>query len=260
MVREKVISPFPQNFSDRQWSRFVRLGRDLVQEESRIQFELGDISLKMIPTVEDHKDHGVFIVMDKYADQIGINVHTLINYRYVSHAWPAKHRAPGVSHSIHMALAALEDRFEIIQHPPEGMDRWTEDTALRRAGRLPQRALTKEEKLERIRTLARESEHATGAVEEIIRRPDVAHKIMSDPANARILYRAHHEQRQEAAAARFAAAHERSDEVEEPVEEPDEREDGRPLKPTTTHAPPTATLTAAALPPRHPPGSRPCLS
>lgn len=64
----------------------------------------------------------------------------------------------------------------------------------------------------------REDESATKAVEEMFRRPDVAQRVMSSPSNQRILYRAQHEQRQQAAAARFAAAHER-DETGNEVEE-----------------------------------------
>ncbi|MGW2299184.1 DUF6192 family protein [Streptomyces violaceorubidus] len=213
MVRQKIISPFPKRFTDRQWSRFVKQGRDLIQEESRIQFELGDIVLKMAPIVENGaRDRGVFTVLDRYADTIGSNVNTLIVYRHVAHAWPPEHRVPGVPWSVHEALDALEDRFEIIQHPPGTAERWTKDMALRRAGRLPNRPLTREEKLDRVRVLTRENEGALGAVEEMIRRPDVAHKVMASPENQRILYRAHHEQRMEAASARFAAAQERDDE------------------------------------------------
>ncbi|MFE3770804.1 DUF6192 family protein [Streptomyces sp. NPDC059122] len=224
MVRARIVSPFPKHFTDRQWARYIKLGRELVEGESQLQFELGDITLKMVPKVEDgRRDHGVFSILDRYADQIGINVHTLINYRQTAMAWPKEHREAAVSFSVHQALSALEDRFELIQHPPTNMERWTEDAALRRAGRLPHRPLTKEEKLDRIRTLAKEDESATGAVEELIRRPDVAQKIMASPSNQRILYRAHHEQRQQAAAARFAAAHERHqgewEEVEEEAEE-----------------------------------------
>ncbi|MFB7293405.1 DUF6192 family protein [Actinacidiphila glaucinigra] len=220
MAKAKITSPFPKRFTDRQWARYVKQGRELVQEESRIQFKLGDITLKMVPKVDDgRKDRGVFVVLDHYADQIGINVHTLLNYRYVAMAWPAEHRAADVSWSIHMAFSALEDRFEVIEHPPKGVDRWTEDMALRHAGRLPHTPLTREEKLDRVRVLMREDESALGAVEEMIRRPDVAHKIMANPSNQRILYRAHQEQREEAAAARFSAAHERDDDVGEGVEE-----------------------------------------
>ncbi|MER7909071.1 hypothetical protein [Streptomyces sp. NPDC096068] len=34
MVRTKIISPFPKQFSDRQWVRYVKQGRELVKEES----------------------------------------------------------------------------------------------------------------------------------------------------------------------------------------------------------------------------------
>lgn len=208
MVRTRIVSPFPKQFSDRQWARYVKQGRELVEEESSLQFRLGDLSLKMVEHSPHNIGRGVFLVLDRYADTIGINVHTLMSYRTVAHAWPPDKRAPGTSWAVHKALAALPDRFEVILNPPEGKDRWTEDAALSRAGRLPHRPLTKDEKLDRVRTLLREDESASEAVESLIQRPDVAHRVMSNPSNQRILYRAHHEQRQEAAAARFAAAHE----------------------------------------------------
>ncbi|MEU5234900.1 DUF6192 family protein [Streptomyces anulatus] len=208
MVRAKIVSPFPKQFSDRQWARYVKQGRELVEEESSLQFRLGDLSLKMVEHSPHSVGRGVFLVLDQYADTIGINVNTLLTYRNVSHAWPPDKRVAETSWSVHKALAALPDRFEVILNPPEGKDRWTEDVALSRAGRLPHRPLTKDEKLDRVRTLLREDESASEAVESLIQRPDVAHRVMSNPSNQRILYRAHHEQRQEAAAARFAAAHE----------------------------------------------------
>ncbi|MFB6908035.1 DUF6192 family protein [Streptomyces bacillaris] len=208
MVRTRIVSPFPKQFSDRQWARYVKQGRELVEEESSLQFRLGDLSLKMVEHSPHSIGHGVFQVLDRYADTIGINVHTLLKYRHVAHAWPPDKRVTGTSWAVHQALAALPDRFEVILNPPEGKDRWTEDAALSRAGRLPHRPLTKDEKLDRVKTLLREDDSASEAVESLIQRPDVAHRVMSNPSNQRILYRAHHEQRQEAAAARFAAAHE----------------------------------------------------
>jgi len=209
MAKPKIDNPFPKKYTDRQWARYVKQGREMIEEESSIHFRLGDLSLKMVENRgQGGVGHGVFQILDRFADEIGINVNTLLGYRHVASAWPSDKRVPGVSWSIHHALDALPDRFEVIHHPPEGKDRWTEDSALSRAGRLPHRPLTKAEKLDRVRTLMREDMNATEAVEEMIRRPDVAHKVMSNPANQRILYRAHHEQRQEAAAARFADAHE----------------------------------------------------
>jgi hypothetical protein len=75
--------------------------------------------------------------------------------------------------------------------------------------------------------LLRESENAVGAVEEMIRRPDVAHKVMASPSNQRILYRAHHEQRLQAAAERFTAAQARG---EEPDEETGQEQTAAPSK------------------------------
>ncbi|MFF8868425.1 DUF6192 family protein [Streptomyces sp. NPDC015139] len=218
MARTRLISPFPKQFTDRQWARYVKQGRDMVEEDTSIQFRLGDLTLKMIKPKGRGINHGVFLVLDRFADEIGSNVNTLVKYRHVAMAWPPDERVPGVPWSVHSALDALPDRFEVIRQPPEGREHWTEDLALSRAGRLPNRPLTKEEKLDRVRTLMREDESATKAVEEMIRRPDVAQRVMSSPSNQRILYRAHHEQRQQAAAARFAAAHER-DEADDEVRE-----------------------------------------
>ncbi|MBW1597250.1 DUF6192 family protein [Streptomyces sp. JJ38] len=234
MPTQKIPSPFPDQFSDRQWARYVRQGRDLVEEESQIQFKLGDISLKMVAS--GARDSGVFRVMDRYADLIGINVHTLLGYRHVAHAWPKQHRQPGVSWSIHRALDALEDRFEVIQNPPGGADRWTEDMALRHAGRLPHRQLTKGEKLDRVRVLLRQEENAVDAVGELIRRPDVAAKVMDNPANKRILYRAHQEQRQQAEQARWQAAYTRVDEEEPAAEDEGILEDAVEEEPATQDA------------------------
>ncbi|KPI31940.1 hypothetical protein OV450_7015 [Actinobacteria bacterium OV450] len=220
MVKERILSPFPQRYTDRQWARYIRQGRELVQQESGLQFALGDITLKMVPKNEPGEKRSVFPVLDRFADSIGINVHTLLTYRLTATCWPKEHRRPQESFSVHRALEALEDRFEIIQTPPGGADHWTEDAALRRAGRLPHRPLTKEEKLDRVRTLLTNSESAVGAVEEIIRRPDIAQRVMANPSNQRILYRAHHDQRVEAAAVRLASAQERGSSKDEDEAEP----------------------------------------
>ncbi|MFE5717907.1 DUF6192 family protein [Streptomyces erythrochromogenes] len=220
MARTRTISPFPKQFTDRQWGRYVKQARDLVEEDTSIQFRLGDLTLKMIKPKGPGINQGVFRILDRFAEEIGSNVNTLFHYRHIAMAWPPDQRAPGVPWSVHTAFAALPDRFEVIRHPPEGKERWTENLALSRAGRLPSHPLTKEERLDRVRTLVREDESATKVVEEMIRRPDVAQRVMSSPSNQRILYRAHHEQRQQAAAARFTAAHERDeDAVDETVEE-----------------------------------------
>ncbi|MFE7607055.1 DUF6192 family protein [Streptomyces celluloflavus] len=227
MAASKITSPFPQRFTDRQWVRFVKQGKDLVEEESQVQFRLGDLTLKMVPVQRPgaNNQRGVFPVLDRFADEIGINVHTLLTYRHTATAWPPEHRAPGLSWSIHRALDACGDRFEVIINPPQGITKWTEDKALSYAGRLPHRPLTKAEKLDRVRVLLDQDENAAEAISELIKRPDVAHRVMSNDANKRILYRAHHEQRMEAAGSRLAAAYEEeTEEGEETTREVRRRE------------------------------------
>ncbi|MEV4507294.1 DUF6192 family protein [Streptomyces klenkii] len=74
----------------------------------------------------------------------------------------------------------LEDQFELIINPPQGITQWTDDKALRVAGRLPHRPLTKAEKLDRVRVLPEQDENAAEAVSELIKRPDGAHRVMSN--------------------------------------------------------------------------------
>ncbi|MDA3625126.1 DUF6192 family protein [Saccharopolyspora sp. WRP15-2] len=209
MTKPKITSPFPKRFTDRDWGRYVRQGKELVQEETRIQFRLGDLTLKMVPSRGSGGNQGVFAVMDRYADAIGINVHTLLEYRSIALRWPPEKRNPDVSWAIHRSLEALDNRFELIYEPPEGIPYWTEDAALRQAGRLPHRPLTKDEKLDRVRVLLEQDEYAAEAVGSILQnRSNVAHQVMADPATQRAVYRAHHEQRRQAAEAAHAAAHE----------------------------------------------------
>jgi hypothetical protein len=105
-------------------------------------------------------------------------------------------------------LAAVPNRAEVIRHPPDGAERWTLDDALRYAGRVPNTPRTSEEKLDRVRVLLQQDQNAADAVSELLHRPEVAHRVMADPSNQHIVYRAHHQQRMEAAERRFNAAHE----------------------------------------------------
>lgn len=183
-------SPFPEQYTDQQWARYVSEGRDLVDQETRIQFAIGDLTLKMIKAHPHDGDHGVFRVLDRYAEEIGIPFKTLTSYRHMAVAWPEDKRVPSIAYAVHKALDACPDRFEVIHHPPAGKDRWTVDDALRHAGRTPHTVENQEERLDRVRSLLREEEHAAAAVNDLIHRPAVAEQVMSNPSTRRAIFQA----------------------------------------------------------------------
>ncbi|WP_027929171.1 DUF6192 family protein [Amycolatopsis thermoflava] len=107
-----------------------------------VQFELGDITLDMIPKQRnDFENHGVESVLRAFAEAIGVSGSTLKSYRHVAIAWPADKRNPDVSFRIHDILSAHPSRYHKIDKPPvdpvSGERRWTVNEALRAAGRTP---------------------------------------------------------------------------------------------------------------------------
>jgi hypothetical protein len=187
----KIKSPFPETFTDIQWARYIKQGRELVDQETRIQFALGDLTLKMIPNHHHDGDHGVARMLERYADEIGVPYRTLETYRHMAIAWPADKRASGVGFAVHRALDACPDRFKAIHRPPKGKDRWNVDDALRYAGRTPHTPEDSREKLDRVRTLLRDDDVAAQAVRDlVIHRPDIAEQVMTNPDTRSAIFRA----------------------------------------------------------------------
>jgi len=51
-----------------------------------------------------------------YADDLGLALSTVRNYRFAAHRWPQVQRRQGVSHKVHCILASIGDdteRFEL---------------------------------------------------------------------------------------------------------------------------------------------------
>lgn len=189
-----VESPFPEQFTDTDWSRYVREGRDIVEQETHLQFALGDLTLKMIPCRYHEGDHGVGRVLQAYADEIGIPYDTLKGYRHMALAWPKDKRAPHVGFGIHMALDALPDRFERIHKPPDGKERWTVDLAREHAGRRGRAPRDTHETLREVRKLLREDEVAAAAVNEMVtHRPGIAEQVVTNPDAQSAIRQAHAE-------------------------------------------------------------------
>lgn len=184
-----------ERFTARQWDRWVKRGRALARTKSSVQFELGDITLDMIPKQRnDFEDHGVESVLRAYAEAIGLSCSTLKNYRHVAIAWPEDRRNPDVSFTIHDILSAHPSRYRKIDKPPvdpvSGERRWTVNEALRAAGRTPQHPVTSQERVDRVRDLVRDDDDAALAVKDILRRPAVVRQVLDDPSARHILRQA----------------------------------------------------------------------
>lgn len=185
----------PDRYTARQWDRWVKRGRALVRTKTSVQFELGDITLEIIPKQRhDFDDHGVQAVLRAYAEAIGLSFNTLARYRHVAIAWPEDKRNPDVSFTIHDILSAHPSRFHKINKPPvdpvSGERRWTVNEALRAAGRTPQHPVTPQERVDRVRDLVREDDDAALAVKDILRRPAVVRQVLADPSARHILRQA----------------------------------------------------------------------
>ncbi|MFD5467986.1 DUF6192 family protein [Kitasatospora sp. NPDC127059] len=183
----------------RRYDELVAEGRDLVEQIGRCQFRIGDMALEIEPMrLAGGGEHGadeaftVATSLRLFAEDIGLSFHTVKGYRWTSSKWPATHRQPKVSHSIHRILASIEDpehRFAVILDPPvherSGTRRWTRDAASRALGRQFATPVTVQEKVERIHDLAADDQVAARIASDLLRRPEVAFRVMADDDTAR---------------------------------------------------------------------------
>jgi hypothetical protein len=82
------------------YEELVARARELVEQQTRCQFSLGDTALEIEP-IQRHGGQGHGPVEDPvtvaeslklFADDIGVPVNTIRNYRWVSSRWPASGR------------------------------------------------------------------------------------------------------------------------------------------------------------------------
>lgn len=125
--------------------------------------------------------------MQIYADDLGLSLSTVRSYRYAAHRWPEEQRRHGVSHKVHYILAAIPDdaeRFETIAAPPlderARVRRWTTDLAKKHVGQRPDRPETVPQKVAAIHRLADDDEVAAQVATDMLRRPAVAAKVITD--------------------------------------------------------------------------------
>ncbi|MFI6254369.1 DUF6192 family protein [Streptomyces sp. NPDC051016] len=178
------------------YDELVAESLDMVEEDTRCQFGLGDAALELEPLRGhgghlplDDGDQGVEESLRLFADEIGLSFYTVRTHRWVAAQWPAEHRRAGVSWEVHRILASVPDRFELIGNPPlserTGRRRWSAEVAKKLVGWKTEEVLvpvTAQEKVEAIRQLARDDEAVAAQVAtDFLRRPEVAFKAMRDP-------------------------------------------------------------------------------
>ncbi|MFJ3779838.1 DUF6192 family protein [Streptomyces sp. NPDC090075] len=145
---------------------------DMVEEDTRCQFSLGDAALELeplrghgghLPLVEG--DQGVEESLRLFAEELRLSFYIVRTHRWVAAQWLEEHRQTGVSYEVHRILASAPDRFELIGNPPlserTGRRRWSAEVAKKVVGWKTEEVLvpvTTEEKVEAIRELARDDE------------------------------------------------------------------------------------------------------
>ncbi|MET9648577.1 DUF6192 family protein [Streptomyces syringium] len=174
------------NVSQSRYEQIVAELRDVVEQQTRGQFTIGDRALE----IEPMRPRGGVVVVEtqwtvaesirRLAEDIGLKANTVKTARWVASRWPKGHRQAGVSYTVHRILADIEDedeRFAAIKTPPAGKGRWTPDEANRRVGRQVENPQTPQEKITAIHSLAQDEQVAAAVTTDLLKRPQVAAKV-----------------------------------------------------------------------------------
>ena len=206
--------------SAERYRELVDVGRELAKSLSTSQFSLGDVALEIEPMgpsggSRPHDKASVMVALEMFAAEIGVALRTVETYRWVSSRWPARRRVPEVSYTVHRTLASIPSdrkRWAAIADPPPhprtGARVWTQDAARRVVGQQVDHPVTTAEKVRAIAELARDEQVAVVAVDGLLRRPEVAFKVMADSVARHIVNQAqidHATQSQTLARARLHA-------------------------------------------------------
>uniref|UniRef100_UPI002F9116A7 DUF6192 family protein n=1 Tax=Kitasatospora indigofera TaxID=67307 RepID=UPI002F9116A7 len=180
------------NVSQHRYEQIVAELREIVEQQSRSQFLIGDRALEIEPMrpsdgrQEALPGRDLFTVrqaLATLAEDIGLQRSTVENARWTASRWPVEHRRTGVSFTVHRVLASLpdeEERFAAIRRPPAGKARWTVDDANRLVGRQVESPVSVQEKVTAIHTLARDEEVAAVVTSDLLRRPTVVAQVNAD--------------------------------------------------------------------------------
>ncbi|MEU6738315.1 DUF6192 family protein [Streptosporangium sandarakinum] len=123
--------------------------------------------------------------------------------------WPAARRRAGVSYTIHRILASIrnqDERYARIADPPAdapvdartGERRWTMRAAQQAVDQKFAATASVQQKVERIHDLARDEQVAAAVATDLLRRPEVAFKAMTDTTARHLVNRAQVDQARQA--------------------------------------------------------------
>jgi hypothetical protein len=191
--------------TEERYAELVAQDRELVTLMTGAQFTIGDHALEIEPLHHHGGSHagpgqelfGVEASLQRYAEDIAIPYNSVKNYRWVSARWPKEHRQRDVCHGVHRILADISDeseRFTAITQPPvhprTGRREWTLDGARRVVGERVDHPVSVQEKVQAVHDLARDEEVASQVATDLLRRPDVAFRAMSDSTARHLVNRA----------------------------------------------------------------------
>ncbi|MFG2961585.1 DUF6192 family protein [Streptomyces sp. NPDC048291] len=192
------------------YDELVGEDRQLVLDETKIQFKIGDDALEICPLRDwggsqpaaNEDLFGVRETLEMFADDIGVSYNQVRTYRYTAGRWPREHRAGGVPFEIHRILEKLDDRFERIasppKHPRNGKLQWSGDAAKRQVGWQVDTPVSVQEKVEAIHDLAADEQVAARVATDFLRRPGVAFRAAGDTTARHLFNKAQSDRWQQA--------------------------------------------------------------
>ncbi|MFD7431189.1 DUF6192 family protein [Streptomyces sp. NPDC059818] len=183
--------------SQRRYEQIVAELREVVEQQTRGSFTIGDRALEIEPMRERGGQQAapgqeLFTVREtlfRLAEDIGLAYKTVESARWAASRWPKNKRQSGVSFRVHRILGQIENeaqRFATIAKPPVGGTRWTVDEANRKVGRQVERPASPREKITAIHHLARDEDVAAAVTTDFLKRPTVAAKV-SDQDKVRVV-------------------------------------------------------------------------
>ncbi|MEU1853760.1 DUF6192 family protein [Streptomyces sp. NPDC019990] len=185
------------NVSQQRYEQIVAELREVVEQQTRGSFTIGDRALEIEPMRERGGHQAapgeelftVREVLHRLAGDIGLAYRTVENARWTASRWPKDKRQTGVSFRVHRILGQIEneaERFATIAKPPASGKRWTVDEANRKVGRQVERPASPQEKISAIHHLARDEDVAAVVTTDFLKRPTVAAKV-SDQDKVRVV-------------------------------------------------------------------------
>lgn len=116
-------------------AELIAAGRKLAVKQDAAQLDLGRLALAFAPMGDAGPKTGIYNRLQLYADEIGMEVGTLRNYRAIAHAW-AGVEVGAFGYTVLKACASVGDKAGLLDAiaqatAPTKSGRWTADAAVR---------------------------------------------------------------------------------------------------------------------------------